>query len=80
MLSISDVRVPPTWQSLLVYDMSFSNVYCNNNRFSTNGKFFLEQREKNHLKSQFRWTWSTEKDKKMKKTCKQVVKQSESFL
>lgn len=45
MLGISDVRVPPTWQSLLFYDTSFSNVYCNNDRFSANGKF-LEQREK----------------------------------
>lgn len=46
MLSISDVRVPPTWQSLLVCDMSFSNVDCNNDRFSGNGKFFSEQGEK----------------------------------
>lgn len=46
MLSISDVRIPPTWQSLLLHDMSFSNVYCNNARFPANGKFFLEQGEK----------------------------------
>lgn len=46
MLRISDVRVPPTWQSLLVYDTSFSNLYCNNDTFSANGKFFLEQGEK----------------------------------
>lgn len=45
MLSISDDRVPPTWQSLLLYDTSFSNVYCNNDPISANGKF-LEQREK----------------------------------
>lgn len=46
MLSRSDVRVPPTWQSLLLHDMSFSNVCCNNDRFSANGKFFLKQRGK----------------------------------
>lgn len=68
MLSISDVRIPPTWQSLLLHDMSFSNVYCNKARFPANGKFFLEQGEKKSPKKPAQMDLGTEKHMKMKTT------------